>query len=236
MSAAAPASDSGGSSIPTSSARSDSRFASPPEFVTMWARRPILVRPAPKISPMVVSSSRSAHRIAPACRSAAAPTRALPASFPEWATIPAWAADDRPTLHTASGLPASARARAATRKPFGSPNPSTNARTASVRSSEAKKARYSASPVPASEPHETIVDSGTRPPLLTNASTIAPLWATTPTRPRRTCIGTVPIYGAAPVTRSTKPMQLVPTTAIPRSEASVLSSAASSSAAGPESV
>ena len=44
------------------------------------------------------------------------------------------------------------------------------------------------------------------------------------------------MYGAAPVTRSTNPMQLVPTTAIPRSLARVRSSVASSRAAGPESV
>src|SRR3989304_2005591 len=85
---ATPAPLMGGSSMPVSSAMSASRLASPPELVTMWARRPNSTRPQPRISPTVVSSSRSAHRIAPTWRSAAAATRAFPASLPRWGDAP----------------------------------------------------------------------------------------------------------------------------------------------------
>ena len=90
-------------------------------------------------------------------------------------------------------MPASASSRQAASVSSPSPIASTKARTAVVSGSPAKKRRWSARVSTASLPEETAVDSGTRGPALTNASTIAPLWATRPTLPRRSCGPTLPM-------------------------------------------
>ena len=101
----------------------------------------------------------------------------------------------RGTAHDAhgEGLARLGQSPAGGERRSASPTASTKASTAVVSGSSAKNRRWSARPSTASLPEEIAVDSGTRGPALTNASTMAPLWATRPTVPRRSCGPTVPM-------------------------------------------